>query len=164
MTEAERKARNAQRMGECWATFAARLARVIQRLEGQDIRPRIQDAWRSPEEQLAAFESGHSKLKFGFHNVTGATGAKEALAVDLLDDAAPLPPSTRYVLMLASAARAEGLETGVAWGLPKIRREGVESAIAASDFNRPVKVGWDPCHVQPTGLRPSDAKAGMRPV
>jgi hypothetical protein len=163
MIEAERKSRNAQRLSECWPAFAARLNRVIQRLEEQGVRPRIQDAWRSPEEQLIAFNSGHSKLKYGFHNVTGANAAKEALAVDLLDDDAPLLPSTRYVLLLAAVARVESLETGILWGLPKALHAGVESALAVGDFDRPVKIGWDPCHVQPTVIRPSEAKAGVRP-
>jgi hypothetical protein len=41
MKEAERKARNAQRLTECHPAFVARLTRVITRLEDAGIRPRI---------------------------------------------------------------------------------------------------------------------------
>ena len=93
------------------------MASVIEALEGQNIRPRIQQAWRSPAEQLEAFNSGHSKLKFGYHNATGKNGEKEALAVDLLDDDAPLNPSVRYLLAVfradAAVAAAQGRYTHV---------------------------------------------------
>ncbi len=164
MKEPQRIARNTERLDECFPTFAERLKRVIARLDKSGIRPRIQDAWRSPQDQLAAFNSGHSKLKFGFHNVTGAGGQKEALAVDLLDDDAPLEPPTSYILQLAAAASAEGLTTGVLWGLLKKLRDGAEAALANKDFKAKVKVGWDHCHAEPVGLRPSDAKAGQRPT
>ncbi|MGD0948541.1 MAG: hypothetical protein ABSA52_14035 [Candidatus Binatia bacterium] len=70
MTEEERQRRNAERLTELYRTFRTRIASVIDSLESQGIRPRIQDAWWSPDDQLQAFNSGHSKLKFGFHNVT----------------------------------------------------------------------------------------------
>lgn len=164
MDEAKRKARNQQRLGELFPTFRRRVAQVIKDLEDQGVRPRIQDAWRSPEDQLKAFESGHSQLKFGFHNVTGADGAKESLAVDLLDDNAPLKPSTRYVLRLASVARKRGMQTGILFGLPKTLRDGVEAALAAADFDAAVKIGWDPTHVEPVGITVAEAKAGKRPA
>lgn len=164
MDEAKRKARNQQRLTELFPTFRRRVARVIKDLEDQGVRPRIQDAWRSPEDQLKAFEGGHSQLKFGFHNVTGGNGAKESLAVDLLDDNAPLKPPTRYVLRLASAARKRGLQTGILFGLPKKLRDGVEAALAAEDFDAPVKVGWDPTHVEPLGITVAEAKVGKRPA
>ena len=160
MKEAARKARNAQRLTECHPAFAARLTRVITRLEDAGIRPRIQDAWRSPQDQLTAFLNGNTKVKFGFHNVTGADGRKESLAVDLLDDDAPLAPGAPYVLRLAAA---EGLATGVLWGLPAKLKSGTAAAIAAGDFDAPVKIGWDPCHVEPTGITIAQAKGGERP-
>jgi hypothetical protein len=164
MDETARKARNAQRMTTLFPTFAARLGRVIGSLEQDGLRPRIQDAWRSPEDQLAAFNSGHSKLKYGFHNVTSLNGQPEALAVDLLDDNAPLNPGKPYILRLAAAAEAEGLATGVRWGLPASLQSAIDDAIASQDWKAPVKVGWDPLHVEPTGITVREAKAGKRPA
>jgi hypothetical protein len=89
MDETSRRQRNEQKLAELYPTFRARIAALIVDLEDRGIRPRIQDAWRSPEAQLAAFQSGHSKLKYGFHNVTGPDGGMESLAVDLLDDTQP---------------------------------------------------------------------------
>ena len=101
MTEPKRKQRNADRLLELFPTFRLRLSKVIEELEEMGIRPRIQDAYRSPADQLKAFNTGHSKLRFGFHNVTGANGEKESLAVDLLDDDNPLQLSKAYLLKVA---------------------------------------------------------------
>ena len=129
MQEQQRLERNRTRLTECYEVFAEALAGVIADMERLGFRPRIQDAWRSPEAQLAAFNTGNSELRFGFHNVTGPGEHKEALAVDLLDDDEPLHPSRRYLLTLAAVARDHGLETGIGWGLQRATRERLEKAI-----------------------------------
>lgn len=163
MKEADRKKRNDTRLLELYVTFRARLTRVLLALEAKGVRPRIQDAWRSPADQERAFRNGHSKLLFGFHNATATSGTPEALAVDLLDDDSPLSPSKSYLLQLAAAAEAEGLITGIRWGIPKHLITAIDAAIAAQDWNANVKIGWDPTHVQPTTVTVAQAKAGIRP-
>lgn len=164
MNEAARIARNKQRLTTLYASFEKRLKRVIAKLESDGLRPRIQDAWRSPEDQRRAYDAGHSKLLFGFHNVTGQDGTPQALAVDLLDDNAPLNAGRSYILRLAAAAQAEGLVTGVRWGVPKAMRDAIDAAVASGNWEAPVKVGWDPLHVEATGITVSEAKAGKRPT
>lgn len=164
MKEAARKQRNTDRLTTLYPTFAARVGRVIAQLEASGLRPRIQDAWRSPEDQRKAYESGHSKLLFGFHNVTGQAGRAEALAVDLLDDDAPLEPGRAYMLKLAAAAARESLATGVRWGLPKKLRSAIDAAIVNADWTANVKIGWDPLHVEPTGITVAEARGGRRPA
>jgi hypothetical protein len=164
MTEEEREQRNAERLTELYPTFRKRIASVIDSLESQGIRPRIQDAWRSPEDQLRAFNSGHSKLKFGFHNVTAQDGAKEALAVDMLDDDHPASEGREYLLHLAAAAEQQGLTTGIRWGLPQKLRDAIDAALTRQDWKAPVKIGWDPTHVQPTGITAVEAKNDKRPA
>jgi|SRR5215210_1080333 len=93
MNEGARKERNQQRLSECFPAFAQRVEAVIRDLEDEGFRPRIQDAHRSIEDQLLAFKKGNSRVKFGFHNVTGSGGRSDALAVDLLDDDHPLVPA-----------------------------------------------------------------------
>ena len=164
MEEAQRQQRNSDRLAECHPKFRDQMKAVIGTLEAQKFRPRIQEAWRSPADQLNAFNTGHSKLKFGYHNATGKNGEKEALAVDMLDDDAPLAPSVRYLLALAIAAREQQLQTGLKWGLPDNLAKTVEDAIAARKIDAPVsKVGWDPCHVEITGISVADVQAGKRP-
>jgi hypothetical protein len=164
MNEAKRKERNAQRVTELWPAFATRIKAVIIDLESKGLRPRIQDAYRSPADQLIAFESGHSKLKYGFHNVTGAGGKKESLAVDMLDDDHPAQEGPEYLLHLAAAAETQGLVTGIRWGLPPNLSNAVDAALADKNWQAPVKVGWDPSHVQPTNITPEQAKGGKRPA
>ena len=164
MNEEARKKRNEDRLTELYPTFGKRLKAVIADLEQQGLRPRIQDAWRSPEKQLEAFNSGLSKLRYGFHNVTGKDGKKEALAVDLLDDNSPNNEGREYLLRLAAAAEKQNLSTGIRWNLPQKLRDAIDTAIAAKDWKAPVKIGWDPAHVQPTGITPGEAKKGKRPA
>jgi hypothetical protein len=164
MIEAARKARNQQRLAELYPTFRERLKRVINDLEAAGFRPRIQDAWRSEADQLKAYNTGHSKLKYGFHNVTGPKLEKEALAVDLLDDNSPLKPSSRYVLHVAAAAEKHALVTGARWGLPKKLADAIDAAIASQNWEAPVKIGWDPVHVESRGVTVSEAKQGQRPT
>jgi hypothetical protein len=165
MNEAARKKRNRDRLAECHPGFAAPLAKLIERLEEQGFRPRIQDAWRSPERQKELFAAGKSKLEWGFHNPTGPNGEKEALAVDLLDDDQPLGPSSRYVLTLAALAGDLGLRTGALWGLSKNLREATADAIAQRKYGAEVKIGWDPCHVEITGISVAAARdQGKRPT
>ena len=163
MNEAKRKQRNAERLLELFPAFRARVANIISELESEGIRPRIQDAYRSPADQLIAFNSGHSKLKFGFHNVTGLNEKKESLAVDMLDDDNPLNISARYLLKLAHASEKNGLTTGIRWGLPDKLRSAIDNALATQDWDTSVKVGWDPTHVEPVGITVSQAKNGKRP-
>ena len=164
MNEQKRKERNTQRVTELYSTFGAKIKKVIADLEAQGLRPRIQDAYRSPADQLIAFQTGHSKLKYGFHNVTGAGGKKESLAVDMLDDDHAAQEGSEYLLHLAAAAEAHGLVTGIRWGVPKKLRAPIDAAIANKNWKAPVKVGWDPSHVEPTGITPQQAKAGKRPA
>jgi len=164
MDESSRRERNEQKLSELYPTFRSRIAALIVDLENQGIRPRIQDAWRSPKAQLAAFQSGRSKLKYGFHNVTGPDGVMESLAVDLLDDNLPLAPFPAYLLHVAAAAEVQGFTTGIRWGLPKPLATAIDAALEAEDWQAPVKLGWDPTHVQPTGLTATQAKAGARPA
>ena len=164
MKEAARKERNRERLTECFPKFAVRLDAVIKAMEDQGFRPRIQDAHRTIADQLKAFNGGFSKVKFGFHNVTGSDGKPESLAVDLLDDDKPLTPNREYLIRLAAAAEAEGLQTGIFFGLPRALRQGLSQAIANLDFNSAIKIGFDPTHVEVAGIAISEAKAGKRPV
>ena len=164
MDEAKRLDRNRQRLQELYPAFATRVASVIKALEAKGLRPRIQDAWRSEQDQLAAFNKGNAKVKFGFHNVTGAGGKMEALAVDLLDDDNPLNSARPYLLQLAAAAEAAGTTTGIRWGVPAKLITGINEAIAKGDWNSSVKIGWDPTHIQPVGITIAEAKAGKRPT
>jgi hypothetical protein len=164
MKETARKQRNAERLAELYPTFGKKVEKVIETLEAANLRPRIQSGWRSISDQLKAFESGHSKLRFGFHNVTGHNGTPEALAVDLLDDVAPLTPGKVYLLQLAAAAEKAGLVTGIRWGVPAKLVTAVDNAIRNEEWNANVKIGWDPTHVEPTDVTVSEAKKGKRPA
>ena len=163
MDEAKRQERNQQKLQELYPAFAARVKTVIETLESAGLRPRIQDAWRSPADQLIAFQKGNAKVKYGFHNVTGPSGRKESLAVDLLDDDNPLNSARPYLLQLAAAAQAAGTSSGIRWGVPAKLITGIDEAIANKDWDAPVKIGWDPTHIQPVGVTIAEAKAGKRP-
>jgi len=163
MKEEARRARNTQRLGELNPAFARRIAAIITELESKGFRPRIQDAYRSKSDQLAAFQRGSSRVRAGFHNLTNAQGKPDSLAVDMLDDDWPLNPPIGYLVALARAAKNVQCETGIAWGLPVHYRKQLERMIDGESLNISPKVGWDPCHVQPADLSLDAALKGARP-
>ena len=61
-------------------------------------------------------------------------------------------PSKPCILKLAAAAEAEGLTTGVRWGVPQKLLGAIDDAITSADWNANVKIGWDPLHVEPAGI------------
>lgn len=162
MNEAARKARNKQRLTECFPTFARRVEAVIKDMEALGFRPRIQDAHRTIADQIIAFENGFSKTRFGFHNITGAGGKPESLAVDLLDDDRPLNPTRKYMILLAGVARTHGLHSGIFF-LPAPFHKAINKAIEESNFSLAIKIGFDPTHIEATGVSIAEAKAGKRP-
>jgi hypothetical protein len=163
VTEAERKARNTKRLTECNPAFRKKVAAIVADLEGHGLRPRIQEAWRSPARQRQLLADGFTKVRWGMHNATTEDGKPDSLAVDVLDDDAPNKESTRFLLMLASSAHAHGCLTGISWGLSASSRKRIEQAIAERDFQAAIPVGWDPCHVQIDGITVTEARAGKRP-
>jgi hypothetical protein len=165
MQEAARLQRNKQRLGECFPAFAKRVAKVIGEMEALGFRPRIQDAHRTIADQLKAFNGGFSGVKFGFHNVTGDGGKPESLAVDLLDDDHPLAPPRKYVITLASIAQKQELHSGIFFRLKTApERKVLQDAIDNLNFDLKVRIGFDPTHLEPTGLTIAQAKAGGRPT
>lgn len=163
MNEQQRKERNAQRLTELYKPFADLIVRILSELETLGYRPRIQEAYRSPADQMKAFLSGHSKLKYGFHNVTASDGNPQGLAVDLYDDDRPLDPTTAYLLRLSAAAWSRGLGTGVLWGLSASQQKAVKDAIESGNWQKDVRTGWDSWHIEPTGITPREARDGARP-
>lgn len=164
MQEWQRQVRNGERLRECYPPFAQALKRVLHTLEQDGYRPRIQDAYRSPERQEEAYQRGYSSVRWSLHNARDVDGQPDALAADVLDDDAPLAPGRRYLLALAIAADRYGLVTGVTWGLPPRLQLAVQEAIVARQVDATVKLGWDPCHVQPKGLSLLAARQGERPT
>ncbi|MBI5831464.1 MAG: hypothetical protein HZB16_04030 [Armatimonadetes bacterium] len=164
MEESQRTQRNADRLSELAGPFAAQIASIIAGLERDGYRPRIQEAYRSPEDQMRQRLTGRSKLSYGFHNVRSADGHPQAWAVDLLDDDNPLHTPLPYALRLAYEARRRGLRTGVLWGLSARQRALVNDAIDAQDWRREVRIGWDECHIEPTGITPEQVRDGGLPT
>jgi hypothetical protein len=135
-------------------------------MESLGFRPRIQDAHRTIAAQLDAFERGTTTVKFGFHNVTGAGGRPEALAVDLLDDDNATTNGRRYVITLANIAQKHGLHSGIFFFKmepPPGTREFLKAAIERLDFDPSIKIGFDPTHIEATGVTIAGAKGSARP-
>lgn len=163
MLEKDRQARNQQMLAEMYPTFRTRVQGVLKEMEGYGFRPRIQEAWRSPSAQMEAFRTGHSQLMYGFHNVTATNGTKEALAADIIDDDNPLSLKLPYVIHLLAAAQNNELTTGALWNLTPDNVAAMNTAVTKQDWNAKVRIGWDPLHVEVTGITPKDAQQGKRP-
>jgi hypothetical protein len=149
LSENQRRMTNEDRLAKCDAGFAAKVRAVIDDLESSGFKPWVAESWRSPKHQVQAFTLGHSQVKFGFHNVVGSRREPRAFAVDLIDTPGANAPSQAYALRLSSVAHHYNLNTGILWGLSHQQRRVVAKAIEALHAYRSVKIGWDPCHLEP---------------
>src|SRR5262245_53139012 len=149
MNEAERIAYNRNKLQQLYPTFRTRIEAVVTEIERWGYRPRVQAAWRSPAEQLDAYRRGTTNVQYGFHNVTGAGGEKEALAADSWDDDRLEKVKVDFMLHLAAAAEANGLTTGIRWDLADEDSVLIDIALQNKHWDAKVRVGWDPLHVEP---------------
>ena len=164
MNEDQRTGHNRDLLQQCNGPFRQVLASVLATLQSLGYRPRIQCAWRSPEEELAAYNAGTSHVRWGLHNATTPDGQPDALAADVLDDDHPLNPPRPFLVALARIARAKGLTTGIDWGLPAGPQAALDAVLAQPDGSWNGPIGWDPCHVEVTGLTYAQAMNGVRPT
>lgn len=163
MNEDLRADRNRTMLAQCNAAFRTTLANLLASLQGLGYRPRIQCAWRDPAEELELYNSGKSHVRWGMHNATTADGKPDALAADVLDDDHPLNPTRPFLLALARGARARGLTTGIDWGLPVGPKAALQTLLAQQGGMWDGPLGWDPCHVEVTGVTYAQAMHGARP-
>ena len=158
-----RQTRNAKLLRQCDPVFARKVSAILADMEGHGLKPRVQESWRSLARQNTLKQQGFTQLAWSFHNATNTQGQPDSLAVDLVDEQYPLQSPTRFLLLLASAARSHGCVTGIVWGLTKKQGEEINQAIESSDWSASVMVGWDPEHVQIGGISLSEAREGKRP-
>ena len=149
LSESQRHTTNEDQLAKCDASFAARVRAVIQDLESHGFKPWVAESWRSPADQAQAFTLGRSEVKAGFHNVVGLHGEPRAFAVDLIDNPLAADPSQEYALRLSSVAHQYNLTTGILWGLSNQERRVVGKAVESPRVRGKVKIGWDPCHLEP---------------
>jgi hypothetical protein len=143
MTEGARKARNRTKLTELNQWLRPKVAAIVSDLEGHGWRPRIQQGWRSPEEQRRLKREGRSRVAWGFHNATTPYGLPDALAVDVVNDDNPYSEPALFAEHLERSAKAHWLMTGRRW-----------------------RTLHDPWHVQPRPetLTIAQARAGRRPT
>jgi hypothetical protein len=164
MTDDLRRQRNALKLLELHPAFGARVLHLIGVMEAAGYRPRIQQAYRSLEEQQQNLAKGVSEVVWSFHNATNDDGTPAALAVDLLDDEFPTNPRKGYLMRLAIECRPLSLQTGILWGLSEGPRERLAEALAAGRSDWVGAIGWDPTHVQCADISLAQAKHGLRPA
>ena len=179
MTDKRLKARNTAMLREVYLRLRPPVRRILQGMMRSGWRPRIQQAWRSPAQQRQNLKKKTSKVAWSFHNATDRTGKPEALAVDVIDDKKLYRPPKLFWFHLARLAQKNGMETGIAWGVKgKAKREEIQKAIdffiVGIDFfivdpkvfaklTKKIRIGWDPGHCQPAGVKLSAARKGWRP-
>jgi hypothetical protein len=166
VTSAQLTAHNNRKLRELHPWLRPKITAIMSELVQHGWSPRIQCAWRSQADQLAAVASGASKVKWGFHCAESTAGTPEALAADIVLDNCPYDEPLRFKLQLLAMAQGHGLTTGALFGLAPGARMNVAAAVHAKAWDRVVPVGWDPWHVQPTPgtLTVDAARAGHRPA
>lgn len=157
MLEMMRRRRNANELKLLAPDVAASVRAVLQDLEAYGYRPRLQETFRTLEEQQKKFEKGLSHIKgVGPHtlveNVAGHY-VPASRATHVLDDDSPLDPSPAFLASLAIAANKHMLRSGVIFGLDGEHRTKVNSAINQGFFKilailLQKERGWDPNHIE----------------
>ena len=108
-------------------------------------KPRINEAYRSPEDQERKFKQGLSKIKSGGKH-------QQRRAADIIDDRYGwgYECPQEFWLYLASSALARGLKPGLFFGLGVIEKLKLKRAIQSHDFEKAktLKWGWDCAHVE----------------
>lgn len=163
MLESERILNNKNKLQELYPSFRTRIETVLKEMEKAGYRPRVQTAWRSVADQLDAYKRGTTRVQFGFHNVTAANGAKESLAVDIWDDDRLEQVKVDFMLRLAAAAETQDLTTGIRWDLAEADQKLIDLALKHQIWDAKLRVGWDPLHVEPSGITIQEAMDGRRP-
>ena len=156
MIERARKTRNAKMLAQIDPSERPRFRALLDSLEGRGLRPRAQQAFRSPKDQDRAFASGASTLRGGqsYHNRTQEGGLPASLALDVVDDDSPLSPSIEFLADFAIAAFRQGLSTGIHWGLSGPQRGAILDAVSLGAELSLIQLihlggrGWDPLHAE----------------
>lgn len=153
MTDEELRKHNALKLREISQEHRQAFRKVVRTLEAHGHRPRITEAYRTPERQAELYAARVSRAKSGGKHTRSQGVHPASLAADIVCDHLPFAESPAFFASLACAAKREGLVTGLTWGLPQSIRENLQKAIDNLDL--PVvqrivtyKRGWDPCHVE----------------
>ena len=176
MKEADRLRRNSDMIAQLYDPMRQPVRGLLADLSSMGFRPRIQQSYRSAQEQSELAAKGLSQRNFGFHNFD-IEGVPAALAVDLVDDDDPIWPNDwqaraseerdrrrRFVLCAAIYARRYGLSTGIGWGLEEKARAFLLDCVAAGMIRTDLAVGWDPLHVEPAGITVHEVRDGKWPT
>ncbi len=165
MNRADRQFQNYRMLERVHFNLRHKVAMIVLDLEGHGCHPLIDaGVYRSPAEQLKKFQEGNSKVRYSYHNVTGRSGTPESLAADITDAELRWNSPLSFWLRLASSAQAHQMTSGIYWGLNASRRSELRAIIARRTWNPGnVSIGWDPAHVQVTGISLFAAKRGKRP-
>ena len=164
--EARRISQNNSNLAKMSPTMRTKIRAVLSDEEKAGYKPIIDNAvWRSKAEQLALYRKGYSKVTFSFHNASTAQGKADSLAADIVDQRwgwTGMTPKS-YWLVQARSARVHGLYSGTHFGLSSANKKKLDAALDARNFGFVGPIGWDPAHVEPTGITLGQARKGIRP-
>ena len=116
MTPEQRHHNNLKKLGEVYKPFQPKVEKILGDLQSLGWHAIIAQAWRSIDDQLAAFRAGNSKVKFSYHNVK-INGKKAAMAVDIVDDRYnwDIPQNHPFWEALGKVAKKYGCYWGGDW-------------------------------------------------
>ena len=121
--------------------------------------------WRSPQEQELLFAKGATKVKWGYHCNTKPDGTPASLAADIVPQKRGWDAPQDYWLRLGAAAAKHGLTWGGLWFPTKrasIQAAELKCVLAEQRWDSPIALGWDPAHVQISGVKLEDVELQWR--
>jgi len=134
--------------------FRAKVAACLTDLQAHGEDPKVFEAKRTVEQQREKVRLGYSKTMNSYHLKRGKDGG--AKAADVADRTKGWNASKRFWLMLGSSALAHGVGWGGLFGLNRVQKQRLRTAILvlrsagwpAGHSAYEVQVGWDGAHLQ----------------
>lgn len=130
MIEILRQKRNRDQLALMHPQARASTVRVLLEIERRGYRPRLQETFRTPMQQLEKWSAGLSRIRTAGPHTCTVDGKPASLATHVLDDTDPITAGAAWWAMLAIVARQNGLQTGLCFGLEdSVHRQKIEAAI-----------------------------------
>lgn len=160
---ATRTEKNQERLKLIDPSIRGAVSNVLRGMEVDSHEPVIaSDVWRSPARQLELYNLGRSQLKWGFHNATRPDGSPGSLAADIVCFHDGWNVTLNWWLHLGYHAWQNGLDWGGYFGLEDPMRDTLRTALERMNFTAPIKLGWDPAHIQTPFVTVAEAREGKR--
>jgi len=130
-----------QLLAQLHPVLRRKIRAIISDLAGHGWPAKVAWAYRSPADQVRAYEAGHSRVRWGFHCAHRADGTPCSLAADIVHSVSGWGAPKEFWRLLGRSAEAHECTWGGRWKSPYDPAHC--QLVPNSDLKR-AKAGWLP--------------------